>query len=154
MKPVKKILTALDFSEHSQVTLEHATHWARLVGAELVVISVINQRDVDAIQTANRYVDIPEMDDYVDKLRQGREEMLDQCASDSVCQGLSLQLLAPVGLPSREILKAIKETGCDLVVMGTQGHGAVSGALFGSVATRVVRRSPVPVMVVPMAVAA
>jgi nucleotide-binding universal stress UspA family protein len=52
----------------------------------------------------------------------------------------------PVGIPATEILDAIKARSIDLVVMGTHGRGVVEHLLLGSVAERVVRRSPVPVL--------
>ncbi|RJX34893.1 MAG: universal stress protein [Desulfarculus sp.] len=151
MKPVKKVLVALDMSQHSPGTLECAAYWARAVGASMVVVSVINQRDVDAIETASRYVDVPPVEAYVAKLTQERNEAIDQCVSQSECRGLPLERLVRVGVPANEILKAVGETGCDLVVIGSLGRGHVSGALFGSTAQKVVRRSPVQVLVVPAA---
>jgi nucleotide-binding universal stress UspA family protein len=50
------------------------------------------------------------------------------------------------GSAADEILKYVKANRIDLVVMGTQGLGAVEHFLVGSVAERVVRRSPVPVL--------
>lgn len=52
------------------------------------------------------------------------------------------------GTPSDEILAVIDETRADLVVMGTHGHRGVAHVLLGSVAERVVRLSPVPVLTV------
>ena len=51
-------------------------------------------------------------------------------------------------MPVSEILDAIANDGIDLVVMGTHGRGMVEHVLLGSVAERVVRRSPVPVLTV------
>lgn len=149
MKPVKKVLVALDFSEHSPATLERAAYWARAVGAELVVVSVINQREVDAIQTARRYVEVPPVEEYIQNLTEERNRDIDQCVAESECQGLPLQRMVRVGVPADEILQAIQETGCDLVVVGSLGRGGFSGALFGSTAQKVVHRSPVQVLVVP-----
>jgi nucleotide-binding universal stress UspA family protein len=59
-----------------------------------------------------------------------------------------LTVRTSVGTPVAEILDAITEDGIDLVVMGTHGRGMVEHLLLGSVAERVVRRSPVPVLTV------
>lgn len=53
-----------------------------------------------------------------------------------------------VGKPVDEILKLVRELGIDLVVMGTHGRGPVGHVLLGSVAERVVRRCPVPVLTI------
>jgi nucleotide-binding universal stress UspA family protein len=52
------------------------------------------------------------------------------------------------GAAWRQILLASEETGADLVVMGTHGRQGLSHALIGSVAEKVVRLSPVPVLTV------
>src|SRR5690242_14679893 len=52
------------------------------------------------------------------------------------------------GTPWQEILKAVTDEGVDLVVMGTHGRRGVSHALLGSVAEKIVRMSPVPVLTV------
>ena len=53
-----------------------------------------------------------------------------------------------IGTPVDRILDYIKDANIDLVVMGTHGRGAVGHLLLGSVAERMVRRSPVPVLTV------
>jgi nucleotide-binding universal stress UspA family protein len=52
------------------------------------------------------------------------------------------------GHPADEILTQAEKRNCDLIVMGTQGHGILEDALLGSTARRVVRRSKKPVLVV------
>jgi nucleotide-binding universal stress UspA family protein len=52
------------------------------------------------------------------------------------------------GVPWREILSAVEDVAADLVVMGTHGRRGVSHALLGSVAEKIVRLSPVPVLTV------
>lgn len=51
-----------------------------------------------------------------------------------------------VGDPVEVIIQYAKERGCDQIIMATRGMGSVSGALLGSVATKVVHASPVPVL--------
>jgi nucleotide-binding universal stress UspA family protein len=53
-----------------------------------------------------------------------------------------------VGSPVAEILKAVKKQKCQMIVMGTHGHGLLGRALMGSVAQRVVTDSEVPVLLV------
>jgi nucleotide-binding universal stress UspA family protein len=52
------------------------------------------------------------------------------------------------GDPATTILKAIDSEGIDLVIMGTHGRKGLEHAIFGSVAENVVKKSPVPVLVV------
>jgi len=52
------------------------------------------------------------------------------------------------GAPQREILKLVGSVQADLVVMGTHGRSGLEHALMGSVAERVIRKAPCPVLVV------
>ena len=52
------------------------------------------------------------------------------------------------GDPAPEILKTIESEDIDLVVMGTQGRKGLEHAIFGSVAENVVKKSPVPILVI------
>jgi nucleotide-binding universal stress UspA family protein len=54
------------------------------------------------------------------------------------------------GYPSNEILSTAKEADCDIIIMGTHGKGIISHALLGSVAEKVLRRSKIPVLVIPI----
>lgn len=63
--------------------------------------------------------------------------------------GRDVATLAPVGDPADELVAAAKETGANLVVVGTSGHGAVGRFLLGSVSLAVARGAPCSVLVVP-----
>ncbi len=52
-----------------------------------------------------------------------------------------------VGQPSEQIINTASQLGCDMIVMGTRGHGALGNFFLGSVATRVIAESAVPVLV-------
>lgn len=64
-------------------------------------------------------------------------------SNDMTCEALVSE-----GSPSREIVSAAREEGCDLIVMTTSGRNGLNRLLLGSVAERVVRQSPVPVLTV------
>ena len=51
-----------------------------------------------------------------------------------------------VGQPATELIAAALRDGCDLIVMGTHGRGALGNLLMGSVAMRVIANSPIPVL--------
>lgn len=53
-----------------------------------------------------------------------------------------------VGEPGHEIVRHAETAGCDLIVVGTRGHGAVANLVMGSVATKVLAAARVPVMVI------
>jgi hypothetical protein len=54
------------------------------------------------------------------------------------------------GNPSEEILRQARDTGCDLIVMGTHGRRGLGRLLLGSVAEEVMRKAPCPVLTVKL----
>ncbi len=64
--------------------------------------------------------------------------------------GVDAEVLVRYGSPAKRIIEFVKEQNADLVVLGARGAGTVAGLLGGgSVADKVVKNSPVPVLVVP-----
>jgi nucleotide-binding universal stress UspA family protein len=147
MKPVEKILVALDFSDYSSPTLDYAAYLAHQLGASMSIINVINRRDVEALKSLQVYPgSAPDIDQYIAESKRRREALIDKCVAEAACSGLSLERIFKVGVPAQEILGAIEETGAQLVVMGIKGRTNLADQLFGSCAARVFRRSPVPVL--------
>lgn len=146
MNDIKKILVALDFSDYSLPTLAYAAGLAREVGAELLLVNVINQRDVDAINNAAVFTDVVNADEFVLKSRQERLAALEALISQAQCQDLACTRQVRVGVPWAAIVEAVTENQADLVVMSTKGRTNLAHALFGSTAEKVFRRSPVPVL--------
>ena len=62
------------------------------------------------------------------------------------CPNFERRILS--GDPAAEILKTIDSEAVDLVVMGTHGYKGLEQAIFGSVARKVVKNSPVPVLTI------
>ncbi len=63
-------------------------------------------------------------------------------------QGLNAQYVGRVGRAAEVIVAQAAKGGCDLIVMGSHGHGALARLVLGSVATRVVAESKVPVLLI------
>ena len=62
--------------------------------------------------------------------------------------GISHQKRMLVGQPGGAIARAAKESRCNLIVMGSHGHGALKGLLLGSVVTKVLAQTDIPVLIV------
>lgn len=146
MQPIKKIMVAIDFSEYSKPTLMYAAFLAKALNAALVVVNVINQRDVDVIHrvevegigmTAEHYIDLQKID---------RLATTDQLLKEAGCLDLKPKKIFRVGTPWVEVLEVVKEQRVDLVVIGTKGRSNITNTLFGSTAEKVYRRCGVPVL--------
>jgi nucleotide-binding universal stress UspA family protein len=145
-----KILVPVDFSDTSGKLLSLAEEAARSRGASLQLLHVIEP----VAETAGLEVD-PAMaqlqfaQDF-DAEKRVESERLAKLSAEITARGLACTSEVRFGLPADEILSAARETGADLVVMGSHGHGALYHLFTGSVVTGVLRRIDCPVLVVPL----
>lgn len=136
----KVILVPVDFEQPSTHALDVAKDLARRLDATITLVHV---------QTLPVYfypgVDpVPLPPTYAEELSVQAKRSLDALAASA--GGLRALLLA--GDPADEILKVVEELQPVMVVMGTHGRRGLSRLLLGSVAERVVRNAPVPVLTV------
>jgi nucleotide-binding universal stress UspA family protein len=146
MDLIKKIVVGVDFSDYSIPQLRYAAALAQDVGADLVVINVINQRDVDALHKVELYVDKPWAEGYVETQKEERARMVKELLEQAACTHVPHQVIIKVGYPAEEIVDVIEQTNADLCIVGTKGRTNLSHVLFGSVAERLHRRCPVSVL--------
>jgi len=146
MIALKKILVATDFSEPSDAALAYGRELARTFGASLTVLHVVDNILTRAYGTDGVVLADPEL--------QREIETSAQRQVDSLLFEEDRQALGAVGLvitstsPSAAIVTYAHDASVDLIVMGTHGRGAIAHLLMGSVAERVVRIAPCPVLTV------
>jgi nucleotide-binding universal stress UspA family protein len=141
MVQMKRILVPTDFSEPSAKALAYGKALARLFGAELHVIHVINARPFAGTASADGYV--PELTEFATQL-----ETLARANMSRLADGAAASTALAWGRPHVEIGRYAREHQIDLIVMGTHGRGFVGHLLLGSVAERMVRQAPCPVLTV------
>lgn len=146
MAKVERILVALDFSDASKRTVEYASELARDLKAELVVVHVINQRELDAIKSIQGYPGAPKFEDLLKARFEERGKAIQEYLGEAGCGDLVCQHDLRYGVPWEEILKSAEEKCVNLIVMGTKGRGNMKSTLFGSHAEKVFRHSPIPVL--------
>lgn len=146
MDDVRKIMVALAFTKHSENVFNYAAQIAQLLNADLVIGSIINSRDIDAVgMVASMGYDV-DSDHYIEGIKAEREKMLEQFLAKSSFNRKNIRTIFKVGNPMDELLKLIVNENIDLVVMGIRGRSDLEHALVGSVAEKLFRRSPVPVI--------
>jgi nucleotide-binding universal stress UspA family protein len=146
MSKIKKIMVAVDFSEYSASIIKYAGHLAQGLGAELIFVNVINQRDVDMVGQVTYYTDKVSVKSYVDSLKQDRTKEMQKLLEETNCTRISNRFMIKQGVPFAELVATAKQEKVDLVVMGTKGRGNIAGIVFGSQAEKMFRHCPVPLL--------
>lgn len=152
MKKIKKILAACDLSAYTGHVLDTAIGLAESLDAGLLVVNVINQRDMDSMQGALEkiafgYEVVPismaqlRADLEYERLQSLREAIENAGGADRECD-----CLVKIGAPFQVIMETIDKKQADLVVIGTKGRSNLSDMLLGSTAERLFRRCPVPLL--------
>jgi len=145
MKAFKRILCPVDFSEPSRTALEHAEQLARTLQAEVVLTHVLTP---SIHPVAFGALPVAAGSQVEASLLHAAEAALRSRADELAAQGITCTSRVEIGLAAQRIVDCVRELGIDLVVMGTHGHTGLGHALLGSVAERVVRHCPCPVLTV------
>ena len=138
---IKKILVPTDFSECSEAAMAYAGFLARNFKAQIVLLHVM-ESPVYALDTSLMSPGDPL------GLREKLIEMTEQRVNRLKESGLEANGYCITGVPSIEIIKAVKEYKADLVVMRTHGRTGLAHILLGSTAERVIQRIQSPVLTV------
>lgn len=140
-----RILVPLDFSAPSDAALDYARDVATRFGGSLHLLHVAED-PYRAIYSAEVYV--PEMEGLRDEVLSDAIGRLKDRLRASDLSELHATVDAIVGTPAGCIVEYADGHEMDLIVMGTHGRGGMSHLLMGSVAERVVRTAPCPVLTV------
>jgi universal stress protein A len=146
MFPIKKILCPTDFSEPSLQAVDAAIEMAGSTGAEILLIHVVSPLAASphpgALHAFDTAAYLKEMLTY------GRESM-QRLIKEKIPAKVPVRSLVFAGNPSDEITRAAEDERVDLVVISTHGLTGWRRIVFGSVAERVVRLAPCPVLAIP-----
>lgn len=139
---LNRILVPTDFSECSEVALRHGFEFARTFDATVHLLHVTEDPNTTAWTQGFPIATVEILERFQEE---SRKRLL---ASVPDADRPRVVVSCPIASPVAEILRYAEEEAIDLIVMGTHGRGFVAHALIGSVAERVVRRAPCPVLTV------
>jgi nucleotide-binding universal stress UspA family protein len=143
---LKQILVATDFSEPSDAALAYGRELARTFGAQLTVLHVAENIAARAYGADGFVFAEPELQRDVETA--ARRQLDAQISDEDRAQLRAEGVVLTANSTAVAIVGFAQETKVDLIVMGTHGRGAVAHLLMGSVAERVVRTAPCPVLTV------
>jgi universal stress protein A len=144
MVTLKKILCPVDHSECSYLALKYAISLALKDEAKLYLMHVIDSRLYDTEMYKLSPYKLNEIDES--KIRTDLMKSLPEGTTDV----LEVETIVVKGVPFNEIINAATEISVDLIVIGTHGRTGISHVMLGSVAEKVVRKAPCPVLTVRM----
>ena len=143
----RKILVPSDFSQASLHALHYAIDFAKRFNTQLHLLHVTEDLPVLS------YVDYEGFDlsGFAARLREDAEGEFERLLRETPDLGdLQTQTAIQSGVPYMAIINEAKEEDCDLIILATHGRSGLGHFLMGSVAEKVVRNSPCPVLTVKM----
>ena len=145
MIDLKRILLPTDFSEYAKTARNYACAFTEHFGAELHMLHVL--QDLVAM-VPEPGLAFPPPGDYMGELQESAERALDQLLDADWAKDKTIVKATRQGPPFLEIIRYAKEHDIDLIVLGTHGRSGLAHVLLGSVAEKVVRKAPCPVLTV------
>ena len=163
---IKKILYATDLSESAVHAFSYAVSLANLYGAGITILHVLaefpgeefitNMISTDTWREIKNRHYSEARNQLIGKRRQhvALKEVLEAFSEEAQAEAkdqwtfMTDEILIRPGNPAEVIVDAAQAQNCDLIVMGTHGHGTFTEVFVGSTAKRVIKHSPIPVLVI------
>ena len=146
MVTLKRILIATDFGEAADVAFAYGRELARTFGASIDVLHVADNVLARGFAGEAYLASYPELQRDVEEAAAKRLEGM-VCDEDRAVLNARTVIRVSTS-PALAIVDYAREARADLIIMGTHGRGAMAHLLMGSVAERVVRTAPCPVLTV------
>ena len=137
-----RIIVPTDFSSCSEEAWRLAQRLAGMSGAELVLTHVLSEAP---LFREGPFI-MPKVREVFEAARSFGEQTLEEWVAKARSEGLPARAALRTGVAYREIVALATDEQADLIVIGTHGRGGVDRALLGSVADRVIRLAPCPVL--------
>jgi len=147
MQEIKRILFPVDFSENSSKVLPYVLSVSEKYDADIFLLHVV----VDFSQWGGYDISDIRMgryQEFQEEAFKDAEKILERVCEEQLQGYPNFKKRILSGDPAKEILKFVESEEIDMVIMGTHGRKGLEHVFFGSVAENVLRRSPVPVLVI------
>jgi len=140
-----KVLAAIDLSRASSYIIEAVHRVATATDAEVHLLHVV---------TPLPSISSPELQEVAEPgdlsgIYLDERDQLDELVNQLTGAGVKASAVMATGSPATAVLSEAKRLHADLIVVGSHGHGLLYDALLGSVSADILRKSPLPVLVVP-----
>ncbi len=140
MDEIRKILIATDGSEYTKEAVSRGLQLAKILSADVTALYVIDQTSFVSFPIDSSIVSVYSL------LENEGKRAVEDVKNEGEAMGVKVTPVVAEGSPTRKIVEMAADF--DLVVLGTLGRSALSKLFMGSVAERVTRYAPCPVLVV------
>ena len=142
MKKFKKILFPIDFSEVSPEIVPYVISMADKLNAEVHIIFVVRR-----LESCRRiFGSHAAVENFEMEIVLGAETKMDEFVEEFFKSVISPKTKVLIGDIAEEIIKYINANGINLVIIGTHGRKGMDRIILGSIADRVIKSAPVPVL--------
>jgi nucleotide-binding universal stress UspA family protein len=144
----RHILIPTDGSELARRAVAHGLSLAKAVGAKVTVLTVEASFNVYDVPASRVNLMTAAFDEYAKHAREHATSILDGIANEAKAAGVQFETLQVIqDHPYEAIVATAKEKGCDLIVMASHGRSGLAAVLLGSVTTKVLTHTTIPVLV-------
>ena len=137
---IKKILVAVDGSDHSLRAAEYAADFAKLIGAEIIL--------THCHKLYPMVLGEPHFQKAIDKINKDAQQLIEPYVEFLKERGVPYTDRILDGTPAKMISDVARIEKIDLIVMGSRGLNDLEGLLLGSVTHRVLKTAPCPVLTI------
>jgi len=141
----KKILVPIAFSNYSQGIVNYAASIAGPLDAEILIVNVINERDIEAVNRISSYGYHVDAEHYLRTVEDDRRVILAKLTEKLTLPEGYVSFSFRVGDPANELLKLVVDEKIDMVVMGMKTRD-IRHLFTGSVAEQMFARCPCTVI--------
>jgi nucleotide-binding universal stress UspA family protein len=152
MKDHNNIVVAFDLSQHAVAALKVGAQLAEDLHAELVIVNIINQRDVSAMEIALRKIK-KEIDNfpvsiggYVEGLKNERRKSITETVNKTVGDQVACRIVVATGVPFKRLIEVAIDESPRLIVIGTKGRSNLADVILGSTAEKMFRHCQFPLL--------
>ena len=146
MQKIQKIVAALAFGKYSKGLFDYAAALAGQLNADLIVASIINERDINTVGCITSMGYDVDGDHYISSVRKEREKLCQQFIEEAGFPMEKVKIIIKTGHPVSQLIDICKEENADMIVMGPKGRTSLETVLIGSVAEKLFRHSPVTIV--------
>lgn len=138
---IKKIIFPYDFSVFSKAAVSYIKDFAKLDAKEVIIVTVLEYEELFT------HVMFKEIE--IQRFKEKTIQRVEDVKKDLEKSGFYVSIVVDFGIPSKVIMRTALSEKADLIVMGSRGSSVLSSMFLGSTAENVLKRSTIPVMVIP-----